>query len=317
MGLKIGGSIGKIANNLKKTTIKDAALGVATGGLSTVYQGVTGKKLGVAGQTGNSPAPIDPNAQIQADAKAKAEADARSDLYRQGVNSTLQPIADQYTALGQQGAITSNVDPAFREYQLGLAQQLQAQANGQGPSIAQAQLQQATDRTLNQSLGAIRSATGANAGLSARTAALANAQGLGTAGNASGLLRLTEQQGAQTALGTLSAQARQGDINTDSNNIQAATQSYQNKLGALNGLSNVSSTMANPYGNIYQTDSGTAAQNDAQDFQAQRDAIQQAEDRKKARNAASAAEKAQIIGAVTTMASAGLGSYAGAAAKGK
>ncbi len=118
-----------------------------------------------------------------------------------------RPLSDQLNQIGT----GQNVDPVFRDYQKGLAAQLQAQANGQGPSIAQMQLQQATDRTLNQSLGAIRSATGANAGLSARTAALAGAQQLGSAGNASGQLRLQEQQQAQQMLAGVAGQGRSGD----------------------------------------------------------------------------------------------------------
>jgi hypothetical protein len=132
-----------------------------------------------------------------------------------------QTVARDYTSTvspaitNARNAATSYApDETFRQYQLGLAQQLQAQARGEGPSLAQMQLAQATDRTLQQSLGMARSAMGSNPALAARTAAL---QASGTMGNAaaeSAMLRLREQQQAQNALAGLSNQARGLDVDT-------------------------------------------------------------------------------------------------------
>lgn len=143
------------------------------------------------------------------------------------------PLAQQFGQLANASQIQTNIDPAFRQYQMGLAQQLQQQAMGQGPSLAQLQLQQATDRTLNQSLGAIRAATGPNAALAGRTAALAASQQLGGAGNASAQLRLQEQQQAQQQLAGLSTQGRTADIAGEQLRTQTELSGRDQQLAAL------------------------------------------------------------------------------------
>lgn len=246
--MKIGGSIGKIANGTKKANIKDVGAAILTGGASTQVTAATGKTVDHMGDLTKTPS-------LSAVTKAKA---APSTDYMNQSNGLLNPVADQFNTLGQNSAVTSNVDPAFRDYQLGLAQQLQSQANGQGPSLAQMQLQQATDKTMNQSLGAIRSATGANAGLSARTAALSAAQGLGTAANASGQLRLQEQQAAQTQLAALSAQGRTGDLSGNAQSIQAQQYTNANKLAAIQGLAGVRNAQLGTAKTIYDAQNQAA-----------------------------------------------------------
>lgn len=129
----------------------------------------------------------------------------------------------------------SNMDPAFQQYQMQVAQQLQQQASGQGPSLAQMQLQQATDRTLNSTLGAIRSATGSNAALSGRTAALAASQQMANQGAQSGMLRLQEQQGAQSALANLAMQGRAGNQATQDAQLRADMANQNTQLQTLQG----------------------------------------------------------------------------------
>lgn len=231
----------------------------------------------------------------------------KGQTFKAGVNQALAPVENQLNAFSDNSAVQSNVDPAFRQYQLGLAAQLQQQATGQGPSLAQMQLKQATDQTLSQSLGAIRSATGANAGLAARSASLLGAQQLGSAANQSGMLRLQEQQQAQAALANLSAQGRSGDIGADSNAIQAQTASNNAQLGALNGLTDIGIAKANPYGNIYATESAAVAQD--KDIAAQQAlaAQQQAAQRAAARRAATSGMQNQALGAAFTIGGAALG----------
>ncbi len=160
---------------------------------------------------------------------------ADSSGYIQNVNQIVDPAMQKFQELGGTTISGGNVDPAFRQYQLQVAQQLQQQASGQGPSLAQMQLQQATDRTLNQSLGQIRAATGPNAALAGRTGALAAAQQMGQAGNASAQLRLQEQQQAQQALAGISAQGRAGDSTTRAQDIGAQESTAQVRLGAAEG----------------------------------------------------------------------------------
>lgn len=177
---------------------------------------------------------------------------------RTNTEAYLNPSVDQFYSLGQQSISAPNIDPAFRNYQLGLAQQLQQQASGQGPSIAQMQLQQATDRTMGQSAGLIRAATGATPGLAGRTAALLGAQQLGAAGNASGQLRLQEQQQAQQALAGLSAQARGADIDTGAMSLDAQKATAANRLAAAAGGADVRGQLAGMEEGIYNAQNGAA-----------------------------------------------------------
>lgn len=240
----VTGGLSGMAAKTAEGDIKGGALESVTGGLisaAPIAYDAASKAAGGAGiMSGTQVKSADPGS------------------YQGQTDSLLNPVADQFSQFGQNTNITSNVDPAFREYQLGLAQQLQQQANGQGPSVAQMQLQQATDRSLNQSLGAIRSATGANAGLSARTAALAGAQQLGSAANASGQLRLQEQQQAQQALAGVANAGRSGDIQVNGQGLQAQQANANAKLAGIQGLAGVRQAQLGTAQNIF------AAQNGAQ-----------------------------------------------------
>lgn len=91
--------------------------------------------------------------------------------------------------------------------QMGLAQQLQAQAAGQGPNPAQAALAQSTGANVaNQAaLMASQRGAGANVGLVARQAAQAGAGAQQQAAGQAATLQAQQQLAAQQALGNLSA----------------------------------------------------------------------------------------------------------------
>lgn len=150
-------------------------------------------------------------------------------------SGAFNPIAQQFGQMASQAGPQVNIDPAFRNYQMGLANQLAAQARGEGPSLAQLQLQQATDRTLNQSLGAIRAATGPNAALAGRTAALAASGQMANMGAASGIARLQEQQAAQNALAQLAQQGRQADTAGESLRVGTDLEGRRMQQSALQG----------------------------------------------------------------------------------
>lgn len=247
MAWKIGGTLGKIGNNIKKMDAGDIALGGLTGGATVAYQAATGdsvkdKVMGALGGVAKPPT-------IKA---------AAPDAYQQASNELLNPVADQFQDTANSSQVTSNVDPAFRNYQIQLAQQLQAQASGQGPSLAQMQLQQATNQGLNNSLGLIRASTGANGALGARTAALAGAQQLGNAGLQSGVLRLQEQMAAQNALADLYNQGRSGDMQTSKMDLDAQQYSVDNKLKALAGLGNIRGRQVDTAGDVYTAQNNAA-----------------------------------------------------------
>lgn len=122
------------------------------------------------------------------------------------------------------------IDPSqqgqFRGQQQSLASMLMAQASGSGPSLAQGQLQQATDRNLSQAyaLGAARPNNGAV------LRDIANQRGAISqqAAADSGQLRLQEQMQATGQLGQLLAGARGQDLGLASDNAQL--QAGQNQL---------------------------------------------------------------------------------------
>jgi hypothetical protein len=81
-----------------------------------------------------------------------------------------------------------------------LAQQLMAQANGEGPSLAQMQLQQASDQNLKNQAGLIASQRGMNPNQVARAVAMQGASTGQDLANKSGQLRLQEQLEKQKLL---------------------------------------------------------------------------------------------------------------------
>lgn len=101
---------------------------------------------------------------------------------------------------------------AFRQGQMGLMTQLQGQAAGTGPSIAQNQLKLGQEQALAQSLAMANSARGGANPLMARQAMQQNAMQSGAMANQAANLRLQEQQQAQQALAGLTGQGRAGDL---------------------------------------------------------------------------------------------------------
>ena len=101
-----------------------------------------------------------------------------------------------------------------------LARQLMAQANGEGPSLAQMQLQQASDQNLKNQAGLIASQRGMNPNQVARAVAMQGASTGQDLANKSGQLRLQEQLEKQKLLqsGLLGQQQiGQGLYNTTGN----------------------------------------------------------------------------------------------------
>lgn len=132
---------------------------------------------------------------------------------RPGVTAAQIGTAAQAQAAQAQGA---TIDPSqqaqFRAGQTSLAAALQAQAAGQGPSLAQSQLQSATDRNIAQSMALAASQRGVGAGQGLRSiqqnAAMANQQ----AARQSAEIRAQEQMAAQQQLAGVLQGARQQDI---------------------------------------------------------------------------------------------------------
>lgn len=150
----------------------------------------------------------------------------------QGQLATGAAAAGQRLAPSMQAAqIDGAQQGEFRTQQSGLAQALQAQAAGQGPSLAQGQLHQATDRNLAQALALAQSQRGAGGAGFARNVATQQAAIGQQAAADSAQLRLQEQQQAQNSLGQLLAGARGQDLALAGQNAgfqqQASVQNQQ------------------------------------------------------------------------------------------
>jgi len=177
--------------------------------------------------------------------------------YLSGVSQTLSE-ADKRAKQAADVLMSANVDPEFRKYQQDLANQLAAQARGEGPSLAQTQLQQATDRTMAQSLGAIKAGMGSQGALAARTAALAGSSQLASQGAQSATLRLQEQQAAQDALASLSQQARGQDIQGSQLGLNAQIAQAQARQAGIDTMIRSGALKIGAQGQVYGDTAGQA-----------------------------------------------------------
>lgn len=122
--------------------------------------------------------------------------------------------------------IATGPQDQFRAQQAGLAGALVAQANGQGPSLAQGQLRSATDRNLAQAM-AVGQALGANNPGALREIGNQRAAISQQAAADSSQLALQEQMQARNQLGQVLAGARGQDIGLASGQAQLSQQQQE------------------------------------------------------------------------------------------
>ena len=165
----------------------------------------------------------------------------------------------------QGGAFAANgMSTQTAGQQAALAQALQDQAAGKGPSLTQMQLQQATQANAAQYAGAIASQRGINPALAARmvgqNAANMNQQMAGQ----SAIARLQEQMQARAQLGDVLGQQRAQDIGQ----MQANTGMF----GAAGGLqNNQNSNRVSNMSQMQQINAETARRNAEMQNQAAKD----------------------------------------------
>lgn len=140
----------------------------------------------------------------------------------------LQKYLDQSNAV----RAPASADSSFRQGQQDLVSALQAQSSGQGPSLAQMQLQQGTDQALAAQAAQAASARGVDPALAQRLALQNSANIQQQQAGQSGMLRLQEQQQSQNAL----AQALQGARSQDLNVAQMGQQEQARKDAFLQAL---------------------------------------------------------------------------------
>ena len=148
-------------------------------------------------------------AQVQQSDAAKAQSAMANTEHTNAAGMTGASLntANSDQQLAKQNALTSN---------------LQATANGQGPSVAQEQLRQATAANINQQMSAAQSAHGAARLAALRGATWNNAQTQQTANSQASGLRAQEIATAQGQLGNNLGMARGQDITTAGQNASLA-----------------------------------------------------------------------------------------------
>lgn len=206
-------------------------------------------------QIDNRQAPTSQAAQANLNDLYKASLQNANVSYAQGVNlapaqlAQNQNIGAANTAQGvnlgsaaqANAAQLNSQDAQFRNNQVALSNALTSQMNGNGPSLAASQYQQAAEQNLANQLGAAATLGGGNASLGARQLAQnAALQGQQTARDVSNI-RLQEQLAAQQQLAGVSSTGRDQDINLAAQNAQLqqqaalANQSAQNAYGLQQG----------------------------------------------------------------------------------
>lgn len=124
----------------------------------------------------------------------------------------------------QRGFLGSKVNPAKTK----LLQQLQTQAAGQGPSIAESQLKAAMERNLQQQLAAAKSQRGVNPAIAQRNLMRTGSQLQAQTAEQGAIARMQEQQAARQALANQINQEQQYQLGLYGQGTTAGAQ-----LGAL------------------------------------------------------------------------------------
>lgn len=155
------------------------------------------------------------------------------------------PAQQATTAQSQGTGLDLANDNQFRQQQMGFANQLQAQANGQGPSVANQQFQLAADRNVAQQQSMAASQRGTAGALAGRQAMI-NSAGIGQDLAAqSAIQRSQEQLNAQAQLGSVLNQGRASDIGVAGQNASLGQQNQQFNAGATNNTSQFNATQGN------------------------------------------------------------------------
>lgn len=203
-----------------KNAVKDGVLGMATGGIypSVKYGSKIAGKVG--GFMGMKPHYMDPNAFVNPQfSKEYATDQNRSNFYNTQARSAMGHMGQDAGLLNRQSA---GYNPLIRK--------LVDMRNGVGPSLAQMQLEQGTNRNIQNQMGLAASNQGFNPAMAARMAGQ-NIAGMNQdmAGQA-GQLRLQEQMDAMQQ--EMAARGAQSNTTGMAGNLYG----NQAQLGTAGGL---------------------------------------------------------------------------------
>lgn len=166
------------------------------------------------------------------------------------------PVDLSYVNYGDKAKDILEHPDHYSSDQVDLAQTLKEQSLGQsGPNLAQDQLRQATNQTMQQQAGAIASTKGINPALAARIISEQGTQQLQGQAGQSGVLRSQQQLAAQSQLAQVLQQRQQGydaRLQTLGNLNQGQNQTaVQNVHGAQAINAGVAQANANASGNLF------------------------------------------------------------------
>ena len=203
------------------------------------------------------------NAQVSQASGVSVGQAAQNQAAQIGAANTSQNVNLGQAAQANAAQLNSQ-DAQFRNNQVALSNQLTNQMNGQGPSLAATQYQQAQEKNLAGQMGAAAAMGGRNAGLSQRNLAMnAAAQGQQTARDVANI-RTQEQLNATSQLANVSQQGRDQDINLAAQNAQLQQQAALANQGATNQFALQQGSM-----NMQNNQFNAGALNDRQLQQAQ------------------------------------------------
>lgn len=135
-----------------------------------------------------------------------------SEAMRKSFNKQLKDVQARKAPTAEAATINQKPQAQFRGTQQNLVGQLEAQAAGQGPSLAQSQLQTATDRNIAQQAALAASGRGRTAGQGMRAAQMGAATANQQAAKQAAELRMQEQMQARQQLAGVASDARSQDI---------------------------------------------------------------------------------------------------------
>lgn len=191
-----------------------------------------------------------------------------SDQLNQGYMGAQQGLLNQNTFSNQaqaQGGFQNQAQTLTQQQQL--AQQLQHQANGEGPNPAQAALNQATGQNVSSQAALMAGQRGASAnpGLIAKQAAMQGANTQQQAVGQSATLQAQQQIAAQAALANQQAQIQNvsaQQIAAQGQGANAFSQAAQNEQGILQGANSAYNNAAvSMQGNLNNVNAQVAGAN--------------------------------------------------------
>jgi hypothetical protein len=176
--------------------------------------------------------------------------------------TTVGPVRNATSTQAHQTQIASH-DAAMANVQSALAQRLDAQSQGKGPSLAGATLQQGVNAGLKASLAAAASRRGGNDALAQKNIANQQVEANAAAGQEAAKMRIAEQLNAQQTLGGVTATARTQDIGKDVTQAELAQGVNLANASSKTGVSVANAGAANTLVGQQAALDANKAQNDA------------------------------------------------------